>query len=81
MRKVRKVVKKERVVGGAAFGISVVRSAISCVGRKERVKMERRSKRFVVVALSVVVATCDCFAYLMQRLRKKDKEVSKNRRG
>jgi len=71
MRKVRKVAaKKERVVGGAAFGISVVRSAISCVGRKERVKMERRSKRFVVVALSVVAAACACFAYLM--LKKKE---------
>ena len=57
MRKVRKVaVKKERGVHAVAFGISVVRSAISCVGRKERMKIGRRNKRFVVVALSVVVA-------------------------
>ena len=69
MRKV--AAKKERGVHAVAFGISVVRSAISCVGRKERVKMERRSKRFVVVALSVVVAVvvaaCACFAYLKKK--------------
>ena len=65
------MVKKERGVHAVAFGISVVRSAISCVGRKERVKMERRSRRFVVVALSVVVAVvvaaCACFLMLKKK--------------
>ena len=72
MRKVRKVAKKERGVHAIAFGISVVRSAISCVGRKERVKMERRSKRFVVVALSVVVAACACFGFAYLMFKKKE---------
>ena len=63
--------KKERGVHAVAFGISVVRSAISCVGRKERAKMGRRSKRFVVVALSVVVAVSWWRHMLASLLRKK----------
>ncbi len=59
------MVKKEREVGGAEFGNSVVRYAISCVGRRRtKGKMKAGSKRPAVLAIFVVACASSAYFFL-----------------